>query len=80
MLKDALLGGASAVRISQIAALAASERIVRFHTHNDFGDWISVLHTFTHAHAVHEGLIRSADLWLVRGIFHTAATIYLDRF
>ncbi|MGC6589794.1 hypothetical protein ACPV3A_33290 [Paenibacillus sp. Dod16] len=68
------------MRISQIAALAASERIVRFHTHNDFGDWISVLHTFTHAHAVHEGLIRSADLWLVRGIFHTAATIYLDRF
>lgn len=80
MLKDALLGGASAVHISQIAALAAAERIVRFHMHNDFGDWISVLHTFTHAHAVHEGLIRSADLWLVRGIFHTAATIYLDRF
>ncbi|OIB03846.1 (2Fe-2S)-binding protein [Paenibacillus sp. LC231] len=80
MLKDALLGGVSPVRISQIAALAAAERIVRFHMHNDFGDWISVLHTFTHAHAVHEGLIRSADLWLVRGIFHTAATIYLDRF
>ncbi|WP_258394482.1 Rieske 2Fe-2S domain-containing protein [Paenibacillus sp. MDMC362] len=80
ILKDALLGGASAVRISQIAALAAAERIVRFHMHNDFGDWISVLHTFTHAHAVHEGLIRSEDLWLVRGIFHTAATIYLDRF
>lgn len=80
MLKDALLGGASPVRISQISALAAAERIVRFHMHNDFGDWISVLHTFTHAHAVHEGLIRSADLWLVRGIFHTAATIYLDRF
>ncbi|MGG3279962.1 Rieske (2Fe-2S) protein [Paenibacillus solani] len=80
MLKDALLGGASPVRISQIAALAAAERIVRFHTNNDFGDWISVLHTFTHAHAVHEGLIRSADSMLVRGIFHTAATIYLDRF
>ncbi|WP_195575072.1 Rieske (2Fe-2S) protein [Paenibacillus sp. 1001270B_150601_E10] len=80
MLKEALLEGASPVRISQIAALAAAERVVRFHTHNDFGDWISVLHTFTHAHAVHEGLIRSADSWLVRGIFHTAATIYLDRF
>lgn len=79
-LKEALLEGASPVRISQIAALAAAERVVRFHTHNDFGDWISVLHTFTHAHAVHEGLIRSADSWLVRGIFHTAATIYLDRF
>jgi hypothetical protein len=80
VLKEALLGGASPVRISQIAALAAAERVVRFHTQNDFGDWNSVLHTFTHAHAVHEGLIRSADPWLVRGIFHTAATIYLDRF
>ncbi|RKN84227.1 Rieske (2Fe-2S) protein [Paenibacillus ginsengarvi] len=81
MLKDALLGGASPVHLSQIAALAAAERVVRFHTQNDFGDWLSVLHTFTHAHAVHEGLIRSADpSWLVRGIFHTAATIYLDRF
>lgn len=80
MLKEALLGGASPVRISQIVALAAAERIVRFHTNNDFGDWISVLHTFTHAHAVHEGLIRSADSMLVRGIFHAAATIYLDRF
>ncbi|WP_028552099.1 Rieske (2Fe-2S) protein [Paenibacillus sp. UNC451MF] len=80
VLKESLLGGASPVRISQIAALAAAERVVRFHTQNDFGDWISVLHTFTHAHAVHEGLIRSADPWLVRGIFHSAATIYLDRF
>ncbi|CAG7651842.1 hypothetical protein PAESOLCIP111_06403 [Paenibacillus solanacearum] len=80
VLKEALLGGASPVRIAQIAALAAAERVVRFHTQNDFGDWIAVLHTFTHAHAVHEGLIRSADPWLVRGIFHTAATIYLDRF
>lgn len=80
MLKEALLGGASAVRMSQIAALAAAERVVRFHLHNDFGDWISVLHTFTHAHAVHEGLIRSTDSWLIRGIFHTAVTIYLDRF
>ncbi|TLS52449.1 Rieske (2Fe-2S) protein [Paenibacillus antri] len=80
VLKEALLGGTSPVRIAQISALAAAERIVRFHTQNDFGDWISVLHTFTHAHAVHEGLIRSADPWMVRGIFHTAATIYLDRF
>ncbi|KOR89232.1 Rieske (2Fe-2S) protein [Paenibacillus solani] len=80
MLTEALFGGASPVRISQIVALAAAERIVRFHTNNDFGDWISVLHTFTHAHAVHEGLIRSTDSMLVRGIFHTAATIYIDRF
>lgn len=80
MLKDALLAGVSPVRLAQITALVAAERVVRFHTQNDFGDWISVLHTFTHAHAVHEGLIRSANPWLVRAIFHTAAAIYLDRF
>jgi len=80
MLKEALLGGASPARLSQIAALAAAERVVRFHTQNDFGDWVSVLHTFTHAHAVHECLIRSADPWTIRGVFHTAAAIYLDRF
>ncbi|WP_338134402.1 hypothetical protein [Cohnella candidum] len=80
VLKEALFGGTSPVRIAQITALAAAERIVRFHTQNDFGDWISVLHTFTHAHAVHESLIRSSDPWIVRGIFHSAATIYLDRF
>ncbi|MFS0728254.1 Rieske (2Fe-2S) protein [Paenibacillus sp. 1P07SE] len=80
LLQEALLGGASPVRLAQLTALAAAERVVRFHTQNDFGDWISVLHTFTHAHAVHEGLLRSANPWLVRGIFHTAVTIYLDRF
>ncbi|WP_199620000.1 Rieske (2Fe-2S) protein [Paenibacillus alkalitolerans] len=79
-LKETLIGGASPVRVAQIVALAAAERIVRFHTQNDFGDWISVLHTFTHAHAVHEGLARSSDRWLLRGIFHAAVTIYLDRF
>lgn len=80
MLKDALLAGVSPIRLAQLTALAAAERVVRFHTQNDFGDWISVLHTFTHAHAVHEGLIRSDNPWLVRAIFHSAAAIYLDRF
>jgi len=80
MLRDALLAGVSPIRLAQITALAAAERVVRFHTQNDFGDWISVLHTFTHAHAVHEGLIRSDNPWLVRAIFHSAAAIYLDRF
>jgi hypothetical protein len=80
ILKEVLLGGASPVRIARIAALAAAERIVRFHMNNEFGDWITVLHTFTHAHAVHESLIRSGDPWMIRAIFHTAATIYLDRF
>ncbi|OYD07217.1 Rieske (2Fe-2S) protein [Paludifilum halophilum] len=72
--------GLSPVRLSQLVTLAAGERIARFHVQNDFSDWIAVLHTFTHAHAVHRSLRRSPSKELLRGGFHTAMRIYLDRF
>ncbi|MGO0060628.1 Rieske (2Fe-2S) protein [Brevibacillus fluminis] len=75
-----LQSGAHPARLAQLVALAAAERIVRFHTQNDFGDWISVLHTFTYAHAVHERLRRSAHPLLIRAIYHGIISIYLDRF
>lgn len=77
---DALHNGASPVCIARLVALAAAERIVRFHTQNDFGDWIAVLHTFTHAHAVHESLRRGAGVPTIRAIYYSAVSIYLDRF
>ena len=76
----ALRSGRSPVRLAQLVALAAAERITRFHTQNEFGDWITVLHTFTHAHAVHETLRRSANVFTVRAIYYAAVTVYLDRF
>ncbi|SDZ63578.1 Ferredoxin subunit of nitrite reductase or a ring-hydroxylating dioxygenase [Evansella caseinilytica] len=79
-LTENLVRNGDPVRIAQIVALAAAERIVRFHTQNDFRDWITVLHTFTHAHAVHEMVGRSEEPLLLRGIYHGAVSIFLDRF
>ncbi|MDQ0340728.1 hypothetical protein J2S00_003554 [Caldalkalibacillus uzonensis] len=80
LLLQVLKEGMTPVRLAQIVTLAAAERIARFHVQNDMWDWITVLHTFTHAHAVHEALKRSASPELTRSIFHTAMSIYLDRF
>ncbi|HDX9669156.1 TPA: Rieske 2Fe-2S domain-containing protein [Bacillus cereus] len=80
MMLDALKSGVTPVRLAQLVSLAAAERISRFHVQNDFRDWITVLHTFTHAHAVHESLKRSTTPELTRAIFHGAMSVYLDRF
>jgi nitrite reductase/ring-hydroxylating ferredoxin subunit len=79
-LLDALKLGIAPIRVAQLVTLAAAERITRFHVQNEFRDWITVLHTFTHAHAVHESLHRSTTPELTRAIFHGAMSIYLDRF
>ncbi|MEC1067617.1 Rieske (2Fe-2S) protein [Priestia megaterium] len=80
MMMQALECGVTPVRIAQLVSLAAAERIARFHTQNDFNDWITVLHTFTHAHAVHQSLRRSTTVELTRALFHGAMSVYLDRF
>ncbi|UVI27528.1 Rieske (2Fe-2S) protein [Paenibacillus spongiae] len=80
MMKNLLLGGMPPSQLAQLIALAAADRIVRFHVQNDFGDWIAVLHTFTYAHAVHQRLDQSAEPLLNRALFHGAMRIYLDRF
>ncbi|MEK0314695.1 Rieske (2Fe-2S) protein [Cohnella sp. 56] len=79
-LTEALLGGIDPARLARLIALAAAERILRFHTQNDFGDWLAVLHTFTYAHAVHERLLRSQEPLLHRALFYGAIAIYHDRF
>jgi nitrite reductase/ring-hydroxylating ferredoxin subunit len=80
LLTRVLMNGGHPAHVAQLVALAAAERIVRFHTQNDFGDWIAVLHTFTYAHAVHERLAHSTNPLLIRAIYHGAMRIYLDRF
>lgn len=79
-LLSALHAGVPPERLAQLTALAAAERIVRFNLQNEFGDWITVLHTFTHNHAVHAALRRSAHPDLTRAIFHGAMSVYLNRF
>ncbi|MGK8612922.1 hypothetical protein ACRS4M_10680 [Streptococcus pneumoniae] len=80
LVTELLKSGAHPAQLAQLVALAAAERIVRFHTQNDFGDWLSVLHTFTYAHAVHERLRLSTHPLLIRAIYHGVIRIYLDRF
>jgi hypothetical protein len=85
-LKGALQRGVPPVELSKEVAYAAAMRICRFTTANEFDDWSTVLHTFTYGNALHQTLKRvssyegvpSAEL--VRGLFHGALRVYLDRF
>jgi hypothetical protein len=54
--------------------------MVRFHTSNEFGDWETVHNTLTAANALHQALQRVPSVELLRGVFDTAMSIYLDRF
>ena len=76
----ALESGAALTEVSQAMSYAAALRVARFHTSNEFADWITVLHTFTYANALHQSLKRAPSAELARGIFHCAARLYLDRF
>jgi nitrite reductase/ring-hydroxylating ferredoxin subunit len=81
---DALLAalreGGSEEEVAGATAYAAALRIARFHTRNEFGDWDTVLHTFTFANAINQGLRRSPSPELLRGVFDAAMSVYLDRF
>jgi len=79
-LLDALSEGVSEEELARMVAYAAAIRIVQFHTRNEFGDWDAVLHTFTYANAVHQGLRRISTQELFRGVFDGAMRVYLNRF
>ena len=79
-LKGALQDGARPVQLARAVAYAAALRVARFHIQNEFADWIGVLHTFTYANALHQLLKRSDTPDLLRGVFHGAMRVYLDRF
>jgi nitrite reductase/ring-hydroxylating ferredoxin subunit len=77
---DAIRIGADEEQIGRAVAYAASQRVVHFHTQNDFGDWDTVHHTFTAANALHQALRRAPTVELLRGALHGALRVYLDRF
>jgi nitrite reductase/ring-hydroxylating ferredoxin subunit len=79
-LLDAVGEGATPDQIGAALCQAAALRICRFSTQNEFGDWIQVLHTFTYCNALHQALRRAPSCDLLRGAFHGAMAIYLDRF
>lgn len=79
-IRQAIEDGAPLTTITRTLSYAAAVRVVRFHTSNEFNDWITVLHTFTYANALHQAAKRAPSTELARGIFHGAMRIYLDRF
>ncbi len=92
----ALRSGALAEQLAGAVSYAAALRIARFHTANEFGDWDTVLHTFTFANALQQAIRRLVSapenrvtpaatpeertLPVLRGVFDAAMSVYLDRF
>ena len=79
-INEAMRAGASADALGSAVAYAAFLRMARFHTSNEFGDWDTLHNTLTAANGLHQALRRAPSAELLRGIFDTAMSIYLDRF
>ena len=79
-LNEALKEGARPVQLARAVTMAAAMRITRFHVNNEFSDWIAVLHTFSYANALHQMLKRAESPEMLRGVYHGAMRVYLDRF
>jgi nitrite reductase/ring-hydroxylating ferredoxin subunit len=77
---EAARAGAPLTELAATVAYAAARRAVHFHVANEFGDWDTVHHTFTYAHALYQAMRRAPSRELTRGILHGAAAVYLDRF
>jgi nitrite reductase/ring-hydroxylating ferredoxin subunit len=81
-LRQAIIDGARPTQLSKGLAYAAALRIARFGVSNEFSDWITALHTFSYCNALHQ-LLKRCDPpapAIVRGVFHGAISVYLDRF
>ena len=76
----AIAAGATPEQVGRAVAFAAALRITRFGVQNDHGDWDVVHHGFTAANALHQALRRGHSPELLRGAFHGAMKVYLDRF
>ena len=79
-INEAIRNGATAEQLGGKVAYAAFLRMARFHTSNEFGDWDTVHNTLTAANALHQALDRAPSIELLRAVFDTAMSIYLDRF
>ncbi|MCU4800889.1 Rieske (2Fe-2S) protein [Halobacteria archaeon HArc-gm2] len=79
-LQDAIRDGATSEQLSRTVALAATHRVARFATSNEFSDWDTVHHTFTYANAVSQLSRRTDAVEVYRACFDGAMAVYLDRF
>jgi hypothetical protein len=79
-IKHQIRTGAPPEMLGSTVAHAAFLRMARFHTSNEFADWDRVHNTLTAANALHQALKRTPSVELLRGVFDTAMSVYLDRF
>ncbi|WP_233859083.1 Rieske (2Fe-2S) protein [Paraburkholderia sp. HD33-4] len=85
-LKAALHAGAAPADLGQSLAYGAALRVARFGNANEYADWDTAHHVFTHANALHQMLRRvgaasfDSRLAAVRGILHGAMALYLARY
>ncbi len=66
--------------VAQHLAFAAAIRLVRFPESNELGDWFSPVHTFIYCNALSQALSRSHSPMIVRGLYHGAMSVFVDRF
>jgi len=79
-LQGAIQAGATAEQLTDAVADAATRRVARFATSNEFSDWNTVHHTFSYANAAHELARRTDATEAYRPAFDGAMSVYLDRF
>lgn len=79
-LAEALTDRIALSELSLTVCYAAALRVARFHTSNEFNDWIAVLHSLSSANATHRLLKRAPSLEGARAIWHSAMHLYLNRF
>ncbi|MCC7407987.1 MAG: Rieske (2Fe-2S) protein [Phycisphaeraceae bacterium] len=82
-LNEAMGGGAAPVVLARLVAYAAFVRLARFATSNDVSDWFNPQHTVNYTNAVLRMAERIGDTdqpGIVRGVYHGALAIYMDRF
>jgi nitrite reductase/ring-hydroxylating ferredoxin subunit len=80
-ISEALADGVAPVEIARHLALAAAWRLARFPESNDLDDWFGPVHTFSFCNALYQVLARGgAEVNVLRGMYHAAMSIYVDRF
>ena len=79
-LERALRSGAPAHRVARHVAYAAALRLARFATSNEVTDWFNPQHTFIYCNGAYQAVKRSPTPDVVRGVFHGAMSVYMDRY
>ncbi len=79
-LEEVLRRGAPAHLVARQVAYAAALRLARFATSNEVTDWFNPQHTFVYSNGAYQAVARSPTPDVVRGVFHGAMSVYMDRY